>query len=78
VSTSSHTGDSLYSATFTRRTALVLGEESRGVSKDTHAHADITLAIPGTGFVESLNVASSTALMLGFWHAQSLMVPSPL
>lgn len=46
------------------RVALVLGNEHAGVSPEIAALADDTLRIPMRGFVESLNLSVSAALVL--------------
>jgi tRNA (guanosine-2'-O-)-methyltransferase len=49
---------------FAGKVALVLGNESRGVSGEALALADRTYAIPMRGFVQSLNVSVAAALSL--------------
>jgi tRNA (guanosine-2'-O-)-methyltransferase len=44
--------------------ALVLGNESRGVSQEALALADLTYAIPMRGLVQSLNVSVAAAVSL--------------
>jgi tRNA G18 (ribose-2'-O)-methylase SpoU len=46
------------------RLALLLGSEGDGLSARTEAAADLALAIPMTGDVDSLNVAAAGAVML--------------
>ena len=46
------------------RLALVLGNEKDGVCETLKAAADLTVRIPMRGFVESLNVSVSAALLL--------------
>lgn len=43
---------------------LVLGNEGSGVSDDVRAHADLTVAIPISAHVESLNVAVAGSVIL--------------
>jgi TrmH family RNA methyltransferase len=47
---------------------LVLGSEARGVSPGVLAEADMLLTIPRYGRAESLNVASSAAVLLAAWR----------
>lgn len=54
----------LYSLDLTRPTALVFGNEMRGVSADAIAGADCTVYIPMQGMVESLNISVSCAVTL--------------
>lgn len=65
VATSSHQGDSLFTAPLGRRIILVLGSEGEGVSQSIEALADQFVQIPGTGVVESLNVAVAGGILLG-------------
>jgi 23S rRNA (guanosine2251-2'-O)-methyltransferase len=55
-------GGSLLDAELPRRVALVLGNETDGLSAAVRAECDGTLAIPMQGGVESLNVASAAAI----------------
>jgi TrmH RNA methyltransferase len=70
--TSSHAGTPLYSATLGPRVVLVLGAEDEGVAPELASAADVTLCIPGSGHVESLNVASATAVLRSeVWRRRS-------
>lgn len=60
-------GVSLYSATLPARLVLVFGAEGEGMSEAMIAAADLRLTIPGSGAVESLNVAASVAVALSEW-----------
>jgi TrmH RNA methyltransferase len=62
--TSSHGGAPLYAANLGPRVVLVLGAEDEGVAPALASAADVTLCIPGSGHVESLNVAAATAVLL--------------
>jgi len=55
-------GASLLDADLPERVALVLGNETDGLSPAVRARCDGTLAIPMQGGVESLNVASAAAV----------------
>jgi TrmH RNA methyltransferase len=69
VASSSHKGKSLYEHRFCKKTLIVMGAETEGISKETLAHIQETLLIPGTDWVESLNVSVATALFLSeFWR----------
>lgn len=61
-------GGSLEGIRQTGRTLLVLGSEARGVSEPIIKEADVILTIPGFGRAESLNVASSLAVVLAVWR----------
>lgn len=62
-------GVSLYRAMLPPRLVLVFGAEGEGMSAPMIAAADLRLTIPGSGAVESLNVAASVAVALGeYWR----------
>lgn len=63
-------GVSLYAAELPARLVLVFGAEGQGMSEAMIAAADMRLTIPGSGAVESLNVAASVAVVLGEWWRQ--------
>ena len=65
ATTSSHKGKSLYQTEFTDKCVLLFGEEGPGLSKDVLNSGDFSIQIPGTNNVESLNVSSSIAIILG-------------
>jgi 23S rRNA (guanosine2251-2'-O)-methyltransferase len=56
-------GASLFDASLPRRAAFVLGNETSGVSAPVHKLIDRWVAIPMSGGVESLNVASAAAVL---------------
>jgi len=65
-------GESLYSARLPARTVFVLGAEGGGLSRGLIDRADLHLTIPGSGAVESLNVAASAAVLFGeYWRQQT-------
>ena len=70
VTTSSHGGTSLYQFEFPRHTLIIMGSESDGVSKNIFALASEKIQIPGTGNVESLNVAVATSLCVAEYCRQ--------
>ncbi len=62
-------GVSLYAASLPSRLVLVFGAEGEGMSNAMIAQADLHLTIPGSGAIESLNVAASVAVLLGeYWR----------
>lgn len=63
-------GIPLYRAELPTRLVLVFGAEGEGMSDAMIAAADLRLTIPGSGAVESLNVAASAAVLLGEWWRQ--------
>ena len=63
-------GESLYTARLPARLVIVLGAEGSGLRRNLIDRADLHLTIPGTGAVESLNVAASAALLFGEYYRQ--------
>jgi TrmH RNA methyltransferase len=61
---SSHEGRDLYPEPLPSRAVVLLGSEGEGVPRALLQRADLTLRIPGTGAVESLNVASAASVIL--------------
>jgi len=62
-------GTPLYDAKLPSRLVLVFGAEGEGMSSALIGAADIKLTIPGSGAIESLNVAASVAVVLGeYWR----------
>jgi len=62
-------GVSLYATALPSRLVLVFGAEGEGMSDAMIAQADLRLTIPGSGAIESLNVAASVAVLLGeYWR----------
>jgi len=57
-------GGDLFAANLPQRLVYVLGAEGEGMSPELAAACDLKLSIPGSGAVESLNVASATAVFL--------------
>lgn len=55
---------SLWTHKFAKRSVLVFGAEGAGLSEGMLAQCDARVAIPGSGVVESLNVAQSVAVFL--------------
>lgn len=55
---------SLYDLDLTRRTALVFGNEHRGVSDEAASAADGVFEIPMMGMIQSLNVSVACAVCL--------------
>lgn len=55
---------SIYDLDLTKRTALVFGNEHRGVSKEAAELADVNFRIPMAGMIESLNVSVACAVTL--------------
>lgn len=65
-----HGGGDLFTAPLPQRVIYVLGAEGEGMDRELAAACDLRLSIPGTGAVESLNVASAAAVLLASWRAR--------
>ncbi len=64
-------GDDLFCTPLPLRLVYVLGAEGPGMSPALAATCDLRLSIPGSGAVESLNVAAATAVLLAQWAARA-------
>ena len=60
-------GDSLFDAALPSRTVFVLGAEREGMQQALVDSCQQRLSIPGSGRVESLNIASAVAVLLSAW-----------
>jgi 23S rRNA (guanosine2251-2'-O)-methyltransferase len=56
---------SIYDFDWNRDTVLVLGSESKGISRSVRQGCDALVRIPGEGTVESLNVSVACGVILG-------------
>lgn len=54
----------LYDADMSRPTAIVMGSEEKGISKEVLKLCDQTVSIPQNGDIQSLNVSAAAAVML--------------
>jgi TrmH RNA methyltransferase len=68
---SSHEGRALYAQPLPKRAVMLLGSEGEGVPRELLHKADVVLSIPGTGAVESLNVASAASVIAAEWWRQN-------
>ncbi len=64
-------GRDLFEAELPARCVLVMGAEQTGVGAPLLAASGLKVEIPGTGRVESLNVAAATAVLLAEWRRQN-------
>ena len=71
VSTSSHNGTPLFKAELPKKMVLALGQERDGLSDAAISSSDLSVAIDGTGNVESLNVSVATGVLLAEWWRQN-------
>jgi TrmH RNA methyltransferase len=61
-------GADLFAAQLPQRLVYVMGAEGEGMDDALAKVCDLQLSIPGTGAVESLNVAAATAVFLAQWR----------
>jgi len=61
-------GADLFAAQLPQRLVYVMGAEGEGMDDALAKACDLQLSIPGTGAVESLNVAAATAVFLAQWR----------
>jgi len=64
VASDQHAGMKFYDFDFKGRTAVIMGNEGRGVSTLLKRNADQLLAVPHSPAVESLNVSAAAAILL--------------
>src|SRR5690606_6082604 len=65
-------GTDVFATPLPQRLVYVLGAEGQGMDESLAAACDLRVSIPGTGAVESLNVAAATAVLLAQWaHARA-------
>ncbi len=64
MSSISEGAQDLYKIDFTEKSAIVMGNEHRGVSKEAEDLADEKFYIPMYGMVQSLNVSVSAAITI--------------
>ncbi|WP_084087230.1 TrmH family RNA methyltransferase [Aerolutibacter daejeonensis] len=63
-------GRDVFATELPQRVVYVVGAEGEGMDRELAAACDLQVSIPGTGAVESLNVASATAVLLAAWRAR--------
>ncbi len=64
-------GADLFAAALPKRLVYVMGAEGEGMDAQLATACDARLSIPGSGSVESLNVAAATAVFLAQWKQRS-------
>jgi RNA methyltransferase, TrmH family len=60
-------GTNLFATNLPQRLIYVLGAEGEGMNDELARACDLHVSIPGSGAVESLNVAAATAVLLAEW-----------
>jgi TrmH RNA methyltransferase len=63
-------GSDVFEVALPHRLVYVIGAEGEGMDPRLAAAADVRVSIPGSGAVESLNVASATAVLLSQWTSR--------
>ena len=61
-------GEDLFAKELPQRLIYVMGAEGEGMDESLADACDLRLSIPGSGAVESLNVAAATAVFLAQWR----------
>ena len=61
-------GEALFDASLPERLVYVMGAEGEGMDREFARACDLRVSIPGSGAVESLNVAAATAVLLADWR----------
>ena len=61
-------GADAFATALPQRLVYVIGAEGEGMDPKLAALCDLRLSIPGSGAVESLNVAAATAVLLAQWR----------
>lgn len=60
-------GSDVFAARLPERLVYVLGAEGEGMNTELARACDLRVSIPGSGAVDSLNVAAATAVLLAQW-----------
>lgn len=72
IATSGHAAEALHDRPLPARAVFLLGSERDGLTPEVLALADRVVAIEGSGWVESLNVAcATTAVLAEWWRTQA-------
>lgn len=66
-----HGGADLFATPLPKRLVYVMGAEGEGMDRGFADACDLRLSIPGSGAVESLNVAAAAAVLLAQWARQT-------
>ncbi|MFT4246657.1 MAG: RNA methyltransferase [Pseudomonas sp.] len=64
-------GQDLFATPLPPRLVYVLGAEGEGMDRRFAEACDLRVSIPGSGAVESLNVAAASAVLLASWRARA-------
>lgn len=69
--TTGHQGIDLYQTTLPKKVIFLMGAEGPGLSLEALKKVSSHVRIPGTGAVESLNVAAASTAVMGEWFRQN-------
>ncbi len=69
-------GESLETVAPSQPFALIMGSEGGGVSEELRELSDVRITIPGTGAIESLNVAVAAGIILYQFSSKLPVLPS--
>ncbi len=69
--TSGHEGSNLFEIKFPKKIMLFLGSEGDGISPELKKILKKNIKIPGSDFVESLNVSNANTAILTEWYRQT-------
>ena len=64
-------GVDVFATALPDRLVYVIGAEGEGMDPELAALCDLRVSIPGSGAVESLNVAAATAVLLAQWRSRA-------
>jgi TrmH RNA methyltransferase len=68
VATEVRGGVDLFAQPLPERLVYLLGAEAAGMDPELAGSCDLRLSIPGSGAVDSLNVAAAAAILLAQWR----------
>jgi TrmH RNA methyltransferase len=71
IGTSGYADKNLYAIEIPRKTVILFGSETLGLSNEAMKEATMMVKIPGSGHVESLNVSCAASAVLGEWYRQN-------
>ena len=63
-------GEDVFARPLPQRLVYVMGAEGGGMDRSLADDCDLRVSIPGSGAVESLNVAAATAVLLAAWRSR--------
>jgi RNA methyltransferase, TrmH family len=80
IGTSPRAGMTYFQYRFPRRSAILLGNEGRGINPVLQRQIDVEVMIPMLGYTESLNVSTTSAILLyervrQRWGSQKTQLP---